>query len=175
MWLGWGSWESESCSVVSDSLRPHGLYSPWNSPGQNTGVGNLSLFQGIFPTQGLNTGLLHCRWILYQLSHRGSPGAPGTCSKKLDRCKCWLEGELSPSPASSCPSFSSISITSTEPILGFSVLQSRARSVHYIIASPQWTLKVCSTSNPHFNSEGRAGPPSLSDSMSMFSPSLHTR
>ena len=40
--------ESESCSVVSDSLRPHGLYSPWNSPGQNNGVGSLFLFQGIF-------------------------------------------------------------------------------------------------------------------------------
>ena len=63
---------SESCSVVSDSLRPHGLYSLWNSPGQNTGVGSLSLLQGIFPTQGLNPGLLHCRQILYQLSHKGS-------------------------------------------------------------------------------------------------------
>jgi len=41
--------ESESCSVMSDSLGPHGLYSPWNSPGQNTGVGGLSLLQGIFP------------------------------------------------------------------------------------------------------------------------------
>ena len=56
------------------TLRPHGLYSPWNSLGQNIGVGSLSLFQGIFPTQGLNPGLPHCRWILYQLSHRGSPG-----------------------------------------------------------------------------------------------------
>ena len=65
--------ESESHSVVSDSLRPHGLYSPWNSPGQNTGVGSLSLFQGIFPTQGSNPVLSHCRWILYQLSHKGSP------------------------------------------------------------------------------------------------------
>ena len=46
--------ESESCSVVSDSLQPHGLYSPWNSPGQNTGVGSLPLLQGIFPTQGSN-------------------------------------------------------------------------------------------------------------------------
>ena len=43
---------SESHSVVFDSLRPHGLYSPLNSPGQNTGVGSLSLLQGIFPTQG---------------------------------------------------------------------------------------------------------------------------
>ena len=64
---------SESRSVVSNSLRPHGLYSPWNSPGQNTGVGSLSLLQGIFPTQGSNPGLLHYRRILYQLSHNGSP------------------------------------------------------------------------------------------------------
>ena len=64
--------ESESCAVVSDSLRPHGLYSPWNSPGQNTGAGSLSLLQGIFPIQGLNPGLPHCRWILYQLRHKGS-------------------------------------------------------------------------------------------------------
>ena len=65
--------ESESCSVMSDSLQPHGLYSPWNSPGQNTGVVSLSLLQGIFPTQGSNPGLLHFKWILYQLSHKGSP------------------------------------------------------------------------------------------------------
>ena len=65
--------ESESCSVVSNSLQPHGLYSPWDSPGQNTGVGSLSLLQGIFPTQGSNPSLLHCRQILYQLSYEGSP------------------------------------------------------------------------------------------------------
>ena len=63
---------SESHSVMSDSLQPHGLYSPWNSPGQNTGEGSLSLLQGIFPTQGSNPGLPHCRQILYQLSHKGS-------------------------------------------------------------------------------------------------------
>ena len=103
----------ESHSVGSNSLRPHGLYSPWNAPGQNTGVGSLSLLQGnlpnpgiepsspalqadslpaepqgkpkntrlgslsllqgIFPTQELNRGLLHCRQILYQLRHKGSP------------------------------------------------------------------------------------------------------
>ena len=62
--------ENESRSVVPDSLRPHGLYSPWNSPGQNTGVGSLSLLQGISPTQGSNPGLPHCRRILYQLSHK---------------------------------------------------------------------------------------------------------
>ena len=65
--------ESESCSVVSDSFQTHGLFSLWNSPGQNTGVGSLSLLQGIFPTQGSNPSRSHCRWILYQLNHRGSP------------------------------------------------------------------------------------------------------
>ena len=48
-------------------------YSPWNSPGQNTGVGSLSLIQGIFPTQGSNPGLPHCRRALHQLSYKGSP------------------------------------------------------------------------------------------------------
>ena len=65
--------DSESHSVVSDSLRPHGLYSPWNSLGQNTGVGSFSLLQGIFPIQGSSPGVPHCRQILYQLSHKGSP------------------------------------------------------------------------------------------------------
>ena len=66
----------ESHSVLSDSLWPHGLHSPWHSPGQNTGVGSLTLLQGIFPTQGLNPGLLHCRQILYQPSGKGSPVSP---------------------------------------------------------------------------------------------------
>ena len=65
--------KSESHSVDSNSLQPHGLYSPWNSPDQHTGVGSLSLLQGLFPTQGSNPGLPHCRWILYQPSHKGSP------------------------------------------------------------------------------------------------------
>ena len=65
--------DSESHLVVSDSLRPHGLSAarllcPWSSPGQNPGVGSLTLLQGIFPNQGWNPGLLHCRQILYHLS-----------------------------------------------------------------------------------------------------------
>ena len=70
----WKWKEGESRSVVSDSLRPHGLQSPWNSPGQNTGVGSLSLLQEIFSTQALNPGLPQCRWILYQLRHREALG-----------------------------------------------------------------------------------------------------
>ena len=63
----------ENRSVVSSCLWPHGLYSPWNSPGQNIGVGSLSLLQGIFPTWGSNRGLLHYRQVLHQLSYQGSP------------------------------------------------------------------------------------------------------
>ena len=74
LYAGWSE-VRESRSVVSNSLRPHGLniYSPWNFSGQNAGVGILSILWGIFPTQGLNPGLPHCRWVLYQLSHKGSP------------------------------------------------------------------------------------------------------
>ena len=52
-------------TIMSDSLKPHGLNSPWNSPGQDTGVGSCSLLQGIFPTQGSNPGLPHCRWTFF--------------------------------------------------------------------------------------------------------------
>ena len=70
--------ESVSHSFVSNSLRPHGLeparlLCPWDSPGTNTVVISHSLLQGIFPSQGLNLCLPHCRQILYHLSHQGSP------------------------------------------------------------------------------------------------------
>ena len=61
-----------------DSWWIHRLYSPWNFPGQNTRVGSLSLLQGIFPTQGLNPGLLH-----YQVSHKGSAILTGVGSLLL--------------------------------------------------------------------------------------------
>ena len=70
-WVAYPKW-SGSSSVMSDSSWPHGLYSPWNHPVQNTGVGSLSLLQGIFPTLGSNPGLPHYRQILYQLSHKGN-------------------------------------------------------------------------------------------------------
>ena len=67
-----------NCSVVANSLWPHGQRA-WrttvhgDSPGKNTGVGHHALLQVIFPTQGSNPGLPHCRQILYQLSHKGTP------------------------------------------------------------------------------------------------------
>ena len=66
------NFEIENHSIVSYSLWPHGLCSPWNSPGHNTGMCSLSLLQGIFPNQESNLGLLHCRQILYQLSYEKS-------------------------------------------------------------------------------------------------------
>ena len=68
--------ESESCSVVSNSLQPRGIYSPWNAPGQNTRVGSLALLQGISPTQGSKPGIKPRSPTLqadYQLSHKGNP------------------------------------------------------------------------------------------------------
>ena len=62
---------AQLCLTLCD---PSGLYSPWNSPGQNTEVGSLSLLQGIFPTQGWNPGLPHCRQPLYHLSQREAQG-----------------------------------------------------------------------------------------------------
>ena len=76
-------WKSESvsCSFVSESFVPqwtvalvsHGSSDPWNSPGKNTGVGCHFLLQRIFPTQRWNPCLLRCRWMVYLLSHQGSP------------------------------------------------------------------------------------------------------
>ena len=73
-----GAWWAVGYGVAQSRTRlkrfssSSSIYSPWNSPGQNTGVGSLSLLQGLFPTQGSNPGLLHCSQILYQLSHKGS-------------------------------------------------------------------------------------------------------
>ena len=66
--LGW-KWKLLSRPTLRHSMDC--IVSPWDCAGQNTGVGGLSFLQGIFPTQGLNPGLLHCKWILYQLSHKG--------------------------------------------------------------------------------------------------------
>ena len=83
----WRKWKS---LIMSDSLWPHGLCSLWNSPGQNTRVGSLSLLQETFPAQGSNPGLPHCRRILYQLSRKGSPLIIFNCSKyksKINVCE----------------------------------------------------------------------------------------
>ena len=77
-----------SRSAMADSARPHGLQParllrPWGSPGKDTGVGCHALLQGIFPAQGSNPGLLHCRQILSCLSRQGSPFPPYMMSKTV--------------------------------------------------------------------------------------------
>ena len=71
-WMSDETWKSKLLSPVWLFATPRNLQST-ESPGQTTGVGSRSLLQGIVPTQGLNPGLPHCRWILWQLSHQGSP------------------------------------------------------------------------------------------------------
>ena len=66
---------SLSCLTLCNPMDCNlpGFFVHGDSPGKNTGEGCHALLQGIFPAQGSNPGLLHCRWILYQLSHKGSP------------------------------------------------------------------------------------------------------
>ena len=108
---------------MSNSLRPHGLYSPWNSPGQNAGVGSLSLLQGIFQTQELNPGLLHCRWILYQLTYQFSS------VQSLSRVR------LSATPwTAACQA--SLSITNSWSLLKFMSIESVMPPNHLIFCCP---------------------------------------
>ena len=88
-----GGNESESPSVMTNTLPPHGLYSPSNSPGQDTGLGSYSLVQGISPIQESNPGLPHCGRILYQLSHQGSPILLCCCCCCC--CCCWVTSVVS--------------------------------------------------------------------------------
>ena len=102
----------ESCSVMSDPVWPRRRYSPQNSPGQNTGVGSLSLLQGVFSTQGSSPGLPHCRQILYQLSHQGSPRTLVRVAYSFSSSSFWprnwtrvscITGELLPTGPSGKP------------------------------------------------------------------------
>ena len=69
------SFDPMDCSPPGSSVQR-------DSPDKNTGVSCHTLLQGIFPTQGSNPGLLHCRWILYHLSHQGSPDYEFPCCSK---------------------------------------------------------------------------------------------
>ena len=90
---------SESDTVVSNSLWPNGLCSPWNSPDQNTGVDSLSLLQGIFPTQGLKPGLPHCRQISLPAEPQDKPKNTGVGSLSL------LQGIFSTQDSNGGPAF----------------------------------------------------------------------
>ena len=119
---------------MSDSLRPHGLHSPWNSPGQNTGVGSLSLLQGIFPTQGSNPGLPHCGRILYQLSHKGNSSSPHSVlqfrsAQSLRRVRLFATPWTAANQAS-------LSITSSRSLLKLMSIESVMPSNHLFLCRP---------------------------------------
>ena len=136
--------ESESCSVVSDSLRHHGLQSPWNSPGQNTGVGSLSLLQRIFPSQGLNPRLPHPhRWILYQLSHKGSSRILGWVAFPFSRGSSWPRNQT----RFSCIAggfFTNWAIRKAHIILtGHSKSGSNDKTIPTMLLRVSWFAKCC--------------------------------
>ena len=91
----------KSRSVMSDSLQSHGLHGTWNSQGQITGMGTLSLLQGIFPTQESNQGFLHCRRILYKLRYLGSLNWGSVAEKRID-IRGWSQPRSHPDPQDSC-------------------------------------------------------------------------
>ena len=82
---------TQSCSTLCKSIdcSTPGFSFHGNSPGKNTGVGCHALLQGIFPTQRPNPGLLHCRWILYHLSHQGSPRILECIAYPFSRGSSW--------------------------------------------------------------------------------------
>ena len=93
---------SFSCSIIPSSLWPHGLQPtrllcPWDFPGKDAGVGCHFLLQRIFPTQGSNPGLLHCRQILYWMSYKGSPIIMVFYSKPSQSISVWSRNKYSPS------------------------------------------------------------------------------
>ena len=80
---------TQLCPTLCDPI-----YSPWNSPGQNTGMGSFFPLQGIFPTHSSNPGFLHCRRILYQLSHKGSPRTLEWVAYPFSSGSFWTQGLL---------------------------------------------------------------------------------
>ena len=112
-----------------DSLPPHGLYSPWNSPGQNTGVGNLSLLQEIIPTQGSNPGLPHCRRILYHLSHKGKHSSSMSSGQSFSHVRLFATPWTAAHQAS-------LSITNSESLLKLMSIQLVMPSNHLFFCHP---------------------------------------
>ena len=125
---------------MSNSLLPYGLYSPWNYTGQNTGEGSCSLLQGIFPTQGLKPGLLHCRQTLNQLSHQEDDAVKvlhSICQQiwKTQQCpQDWKRSVFIPIPkkgnAKECSNYCTIALISHASKVMLKILQARLQ--HYM-------------------------------------------
>ena len=120
---------------MSDPFRPHELspshlICPWDFSGKNSGVGCCSLLQGIFPTQGMNTGLLHCRQILYHLSYQGRPATVNGGLKI--RANAWPKAAIGDSPLLFMPVCHPTLIWSCVFTLGILFLE-------ILLSEPTWT------------------------------------
>ena len=125
---------------MSNSLLPYGLYSPWNYTDQNTGEGSCSLLQGIFPTQGLKPGLLHCRQTLNQLSHQEDDAVKvlhSICQqiwKTQQWPQDWKRSVFIPIPkkgnAKECSNYCTIALISHASKVMLKILQARLQ--HYM-------------------------------------------
>ena len=84
-------WVAQSCPTLCDPIdcSPPGTSVHGDSPGKNTRVSCHALFQGIFPTQGLIPAFPHCTWILYHLSHQGSPRIAEWVAYSFSRGSSW--------------------------------------------------------------------------------------
>ena len=139
---------------MSDSLQPHELYSPWNSPGQNTGAGSCSLLQGIFLTPGSNPGLPHCRRILYQLSHQEAHRLwEGKIFPKSKDWQMWLYNNLVvvvQLTARSCPTLQSHGLQhARSPCPSSSLGVRKFMSIEWVIHPSHFvTLTFCLQSLP---------------------------
>ena len=137
---------AQSCPTLCDPVDCI-LYSPWNSPGQNTGVGSLSLLQGIFPTQGSNPGLLHCRRILYQLSHKGSSALNANSLQSWWKPAAWQPPEGAEMGQDSCRALFPDSVPRSLFVLSSSSLEdptwvafSDSELTQFEILFPWWHL-----------------------------------
>ena len=147
--LSWkGKW---SCSVMPDSLWPHGactkLLHPWGFQGKSTGVGCHFLLLGIFPTQGLNPGLSNCRQTIYHLSHQGSPkiildysNRPNPITSVLQFSHVWLIAT-----SWTAPQQASLSITNSWSLLKLMSMESVMPSNHLILCRPLLLLPSVKT------------------------------
>ena len=126
---------------------PHGLYSPWNSPGQNTAEGSLSILQGIFPTQGSNPGLQHC-WatrealIIHHLLHTYQFSSVLSLSRVLLFATPWIAAR--PASLSITISWSSLKLMSIELVMP---------SSHLILCHPLLLLPPIPPSSRVFSNE----------------------
>ena len=146
--------KSESFSVVSDSLRPHGLHSPWNSPGQNTGVGSLSLLQGSSQHKDQTqisriAGGFFTNWATEKPQKAALNGTESCCCLVAKSCLT-LCGPMDSSP----PGSSVHGISQTRILEGvaisFSMRSSRPRDRNYISCIDRWILYHWATREAHW-------------------------